>query len=139
MRHEHEFYILASLALASAYALTPDHEYMLWAGVGTLMGSFLASYSAIRSKMPRIGRMVIAFVAGLILAPWFIGYIPKPANIHDLVHVFGSSGIAAACGYLIFTEYPKIVLDRIRAFGYGASFRPGSKNDNDSGDGTSSE
>jgi hypothetical protein len=136
MRLEHGFYAIASVLVAAADTASVSHEYVLWAGSGTLVGSFLASQAPTRSKSPVMARMGIAFIAGLIVAPWFIGYLPKPDSVPQLFHVFGSSGVAAACGYLIFTEYPKIVLEKIRSQRYNDSqANRKDRDDNDSGDG----
>jgi len=134
MRSEQGFYVFASAVIAVADHTSPTHEFLLWAASGTLMGSFLASMAGGKSKTPAFGRMLIAFVAGLIIAPWFIGYLPKPTEVPELFHVFGSSGISAACGYMIFTEYPKIILDRLRGLRYNApSINRKERDDNDDG------
>ncbi len=143
MKLEQAFYVIASVAVAAAdHAATmdheaPSHEYLLWQASGTLVGAFIASQS-VKSKTPAFARMAIAFVCGLIVAPWFIGYLPRSEEIPYLLHVFGSSGIAAACGYLIFTEYPKIVLEKIKGPRYNLpQANREERDDNDGSDGTS--
>lgn len=138
MKLEQGWYVLGAAAAAAADTIIPNSHWVSLAVSGAMLGTFIASYSEVQSRLPRLVRAIISFACGIVLAPWFIGYLPKADTVPEAFHIFASSGVSAACGYLIFTEYPKILLDHIRSFRYipESTNRRGG-NDNDSGDGES--
>lgn len=43
----------------------------------------------------RIGRLLVSFCAGLLIAPYAAEYIPRPDAVPLVAHVFAASGLSA--------------------------------------------
>lgn len=112
-------YSLAALGLASfgpAAGLPPEQQVYLWSVAGTVIGAAAAAV-----QMPtgttwwqRASRAAMSLLAGLLLAPYAIAYVPKPEQTADWWHAFAASGIAAALAYVFMTEAPRIVRGKLR-------------------------
>lgn len=112
-------YSLASLGLAlfgPAAGLPPEQQVYLWSVAGTVIGAAAAAVQMPNGTtwMQRTSRAVMSLLAGLLLAPYAIAYMPKPEQTADWWHAFAASGIAAAMAYVIVSEAPRILRGKLR-------------------------
>ena len=122
MKAEAMIYSLAALGLASvgpAAGLPPEQQVYLWSVAGTVIGACIAAVQmpSGTSWMQRASRAAMSLLAGLLIAPYAIAYLPKPAETADWWHAFAASGIAAALAYVIVSEAPRILRGKIREMG----------------------
>jgi hypothetical protein len=120
MKAEMTLYSLASVMMASAgpvVGLPEVQQVYLWSVAGTVIGAAIAS-----AEMPsgtthgqRAMRAFVSVCAGLILAPYAIAYVPRPDELPAWWHAFAASGIAAAVAYIIVTEAPRMVREKLKA------------------------
>jgi hypothetical protein len=119
MKAEMTLYSLASVLMASAgpaVGIPEEQQIYLWSVSGTVIGAAIAS-----AEMPtgtthsqRAMRAFVSVCAGLILAPYAIAYVPRPDELPVWWHAFAASGIAAAIAYIIVTEAPRMVRQKLR-------------------------
>ena len=119
MKAEAMIYSLAALGLASvgpAAGLPHEQQVYLWSVAGTVIGAAAAAVQMPNGTtwMQRASRAVMSLLAGLLLAPYAIAYLPQPAQTADWWHAFAASGIAAALAYVIVSEAPRILRGKLR-------------------------
>jgi hypothetical protein len=92
----------------SDQVVTPQQAMVLWSVAGTLCGAGLAAaaMSSTATGKERWMRAIVSFLAGLLLAPWAIGELPRAAGVTDSWHAFAASGIAASLAYVLVAEAP---------------------------------
>ena len=65
---------------------------MRWHSDGRRPSAF--AFANIDAKQ-RIGRLLVSFCAGLLIAPYAAEYIPRPDAVPLVAHVFAASGLSA--------------------------------------------
>ena len=90
---------LFASALAGATEAADAPTQLVWltaACAGTLMGAAASAFafSNIDAKQ-RIGRLLVSFCAGLLIAPYAAAHIPRPDAVPLVAHVFAASGLSA--------------------------------------------
>lgn len=90
---------LFASALAGATEAADAPTELIWltaACAGTLMGAAASAFAfANIDAKQRIGRLLVSFCAGLLIAPYAAEYIPRPDAVPLVAHVFAASGLSA--------------------------------------------
>lgn len=86
-------------ALAGVTEATDAPTQLVWltaACAGTLMGAAASAFAfANIDTRQRIGRLLVSFCAGLLLAPYAAANIPRHESVPLVAHVFSMSGLSA--------------------------------------------
>ena len=90
---------LFASALAGVTEATDAPTQLVWltaACAGTLMGAAASAFAfANIDAKQRIGRLLVSFCAGLLIAPYAAAQIPRPDAVPLVAHVFAASGLSA--------------------------------------------
>lgn len=119
MKAEAMLYSIAMMLVASTgdkLGLPPDQALFLWSVAGTSIGASVAAINMPNGTtwIQRGVRALMSLLAGMILAPYAIGMIPRPELVPHWWHAFGASGIAAFVSYVLVAEGHKFFRKRIK-------------------------
>ncbi len=107
---------IATAMSGEALNVPEQQQIALWSVAGTVVGACIAAIQmpAGTTGAQRAMRAVVSLLAGLLIAPYAVAYMPRPEQIDAWWHSFAASGIAAALAYVIATEAPKLLRSKIR-------------------------
>jgi hypothetical protein len=109
--------VVVTPAVVVGDQISDAQALLLWSVAGTGLGALLAGLHMPQGGwVQRAARAIGCFVAGILLAPWAIAWVPRASEgTPDWWHALAASGLAAAVSWVIISEIGNRVRERVAA------------------------